>query len=75
MSLSLDPEGRTLVSIDRAYTVSVWDMATGDFVFTLGPNPHSQVEVRFSPDGSTLATRVDGFSSRAVIYSFGQTAP
>jgi len=68
VALSFDPQGRTFVSLDRAHAVSVWDIATGEFVFRLGQNSHPTVDVRFSPDGSTLATRVMGHGPNSVIH-------
>jgi WD40 repeat protein len=67
VALSFSPDGRRLVCVERGNAVTVWDMAAGDFVLRLGPSPQAPLDVRVSPDGSTLATRAVGRGPDALI--------
>jgi WD40 repeat protein len=45
---------------NRPGTITVWDLATGQLVFTLRGLSSPVTDVAFSPDGSRLAARLGG---------------
>ena len=53
------PDGKSLVAIDRAGAVLVWDAATGRMVRAIGGPPIAFRDIALSPDGLTLATLED----------------
>ncbi|MFE6051661.1 protein kinase [Kitasatospora sp. NPDC056446] len=60
-SVDLSADGRFAVSGDRDGTVRLWDTATGRCVRRFDAHsPHLVGAVRFSPDGSTVATSARG---------------
>ncbi len=50
------PDGKSMVAIDRAGAVLVWEAATGRMVRAIGGLPVAFREIAISPDGLTLAT-------------------
>jgi WD40 repeat protein len=55
-SVAFSPDGRRLASASRDGTVKIWDVATGQAIFT--PHGHEDyvLSVTFSPDGRWLAS-------------------
>jgi WD40 repeat protein len=61
-SVSISPDGNTLVSGSDDNTIKIWDLATGQLRQTLGHDDIVQ-SVSISPDGSTL---VSGSADRTI---------
>ena len=55
-SVAFSPDGRTLASGSFVKPVTLWDVATGQPVRTLGGQSGPTNSVAFSPDGRTLAS-------------------
>lgn len=56
-TLTISPDGQTLVTRSGRNTVKIWDLNTGKLKATLpNPNNYDIVAVVFSPDGQTLLT-------------------
>jgi RNA polymerase sigma factor (sigma-70 family) len=69
-ALAFSPDSRILAAADGKLSVRLWDAATGalrrQWNWPKGRDPHTEVDdVRFSPDGRTLATA--SFRAREVI--------
>jgi WD40 repeat protein len=67
-ALSLSSDGKTLASLDNGNAITLWDIATGEPEYAFGPIPHPMNDVRFSPDGSALASRGLGHAGRWIVY-------
>lgn len=53
---SFSADGKSLASLDSANEIALWDVAATELGFKIGPTPYGLREVRFSPDGTALAT-------------------
>ena len=53
-SISFSPDGKTLASGSKDWTIYLWDVETGKHKYTLSEHPASITRVSFSPDGKTL---------------------
>ncbi|ODG97401.1 serine/threonine protein kinase [Nostoc sp. KVJ20] len=58
LSVAISPDGNTLVSGDRGYTIKLWNLATGEQIRTLTGHSFLVNSVAISPDGNTLASVV-----------------
>src|SRR5207248_1470016 len=58
-AVAFSPDGRTLASGSRDKTITLWDVATGTQLRSLGGHSGRVVSVAFSPDGKTLASGSD----------------
>ena len=56
LSVEFSPDGQTLASGSRDYTIRLWDVATGNLLRTLRGHANAVNSVAFSPDGKTLAS-------------------
>src|SRR5262249_30616111 len=65
-ALSFSPDGKILASLGGENTVNLWDVPAGELGLTLGSIITGN-EVRFSPDGSALATSGGGLGGRWVV--------
>src|SRR5262249_47892399 len=54
-SVAYSPDGRTLASGSKDWTVKLWDAKTGQELVSLKGHANSVSSVAFSPDGRTLA--------------------
>ena len=55
-SVAFSPDGQTLASGSRDYTVRLWRAADGTLLRTLKGHTEDVYSVAFSPDGKTLAS-------------------
>jgi WD40 repeat protein len=55
-SVTISPDGRTLVSGSSDDTIKIWNMATGEQIRTLSGHSKGILSVAISPDGRTLAS-------------------
>ncbi|NMF58213.1 hypothetical protein HC246_09310 [Pseudanabaena yagii GIHE-NHR1] len=56
LSVSFNPNGKTLVSGSGDKTIKLWNLETGTEILTLKGHDNPIVSVSFSPDGKTLAS-------------------
>jgi WD40 repeat protein/serine/threonine protein kinase len=56
LNIAFSPDGRRLAAGSEANTVKVWDVETGQEVFTLRGHTEPVLSVFFSPDGRRLAS-------------------
>jgi WD40 repeat protein len=54
-SLAFSPDGKSLASAARDYSVRLWDLSTGEHQLAGGSEHQDAYWLAFSPDGSTLA--------------------
>ncbi len=65
LSVAFNPEGNRLASTDSDGTVRVWDVATGQPLFTRTPRHSDKVfRVAFSPEGKTIVSIGRDYSVR-----------
>ncbi len=57
--VAFSPDGKTLASVSRNYTVMLWDVGTGKETATLKGHTGAVFGIAFSPDGKTVASGSD----------------
>jgi WD40 repeat protein/serine/threonine protein kinase len=76
-SLAFSPDGKQLAATGGPFsserTVTVWDTASGQQVFSLKEDGFESRQVRFSPDGTLLAASGEGLASRKQILLWEMT--
>ncbi|MCJ7434228.1 MAG: PQQ-binding-like beta-propeller repeat protein, partial [Anaerolineales bacterium] len=65
-SVAFSPDGKLLSGVCYQNTVPLWDVQSGELLYSLQEKPSHEVAVAFSPDGTALA--VGGFSGEIRIY-------
>ena len=53
---AFSPDGKSLAIASREGTVQLFDVATGELLFSLKGHSSAVIALAFSPDGRTLAT-------------------
>jgi len=56
LAVAFSPDGRTIVSGDRAKTLKIWDVASGQELRTLKGHDKEVYAVTFSPDSRTIVS-------------------
>ena len=64
LSIAFSPDGKTLASGDTYHNVILWDLETGQRIYTLRRHADAVRALAFSPDGKTLAS---GSADRTII--------
>jgi WD40 repeat protein/serine/threonine protein kinase len=63
-NVTVSPDGRSFATASCDGTAKIWDMATGQVLFTLGRGEASMAGAAFSPDGRMLATSYGGYGKQ-----------
>ncbi len=74
-ALAFSPDGRLLVTGDYARQVRSWDVATGKPVGPVLAHPGVPFQVRFSPDGKTLAVSMVDSANEARLWDVATGRP
>ena len=74
-NLAFGPDGRVLVSGDRAGNLMVWDVRTHKRLITLPKHPDMIMSISISPDGATMVTSSSGFAPEIRLWDLGAFAP
>lgn len=61
-ALAFNPDGKILVSGSLDGTIKIWDVKTGELLFTLHGHKKAVTTIAFSPDGKTMASGSRDFS-------------
>lgn len=70
-ALAFDPEGRVLLSGDRAGNLLLWDVDGRRQIAALPPHRELLMCIAVSPDGATIATSSAGYSPEVRLWDFG----
>lgn len=65
-SVDFSPDGKLLTGVCYKNTVPVWEVSSGQLLFTLAKSPVQAVAVAFSPDSKTIA--VGDYSGKIGLY-------
>jgi len=74
-ALSFGPEGRVLVSGDRAGTLMLWDVEHHTRLATLPKHRDMIMSISISPDGATMLTSSAGSDPEVRLWDLGAFAP
>lgn len=66
LSVALSPDGRTIVSGQGDGTVTLWDVASGETLWSIAAHEDELTSVEVSPDGERVIS--SGFDGQAVIW-------
>jgi WD40 repeat protein len=72
-SVAFSPDGRLLSGVCYDNTLPIWDVQSGQLLFSLEPSPLHHVAVAFGPDGKRIAA--GGFSKRIGLWDIATGEP